>query len=179
VPAQRCPFFRRSVDAAGADPGPGAVVLSRTRLQMTAALAAWLLIVLALAEPERVGEPVEITKAARDVVLAIDISGSMDARDFLTPEGERKQRLEAVRDVVRSFVAGREEDRMALIVFGTKAYVQAPLTEDLDTVVDLLDPHRGRHGGAAHGARRRYRPRHPHLRGERDRAAPADPADRR
>jgi Ca-activated chloride channel family protein len=73
------------------------------------------------------------------VVLAIDISGSMDARDFETPDGERKQRLEAVRDVVRAFVAGREGDRMALIVFGTRAYGQAPLTEDLGTIISLLD----------------------------------------
>jgi Ca-activated chloride channel family protein len=106
---------------------------------MAAALAAWVLTVLALAQPERVGEAVEITKAARDVVLAIDISGSMDARDFETPDGERTQRLAGVREVVRAFVEGREGDRMALIVFGTKAYVQAPLTEDLDTIVDLLD----------------------------------------
>jgi Ca-activated chloride channel family protein len=139
VPALRFPFFRRIVDTAGAEPGPGAVVLSRTRLQMAAALGAWVLTVLALAQPERVGEPVEITKAARDVVLAIDISGSMDARDFATPGNEPKQRLAGVRDVVGAFVEGREGDRMALIVFGTKAYVQAPLTEDLGTIVDLLD----------------------------------------
>jgi Ca-activated chloride channel family protein len=139
VPALRFPFFRHIVDAAGAEPGPGAVVLSRTRLQTVAALAAWLLIVLALAQPERVGAPVEITRAARDVVLAIDISGSMDARDFETPDGERKQRLEGVRDVVRAFVEGREGDRIALIVFGTRAYVQAPLTEDLGTITSLLD----------------------------------------
>lgn len=139
VPALRFPFFRRIVDAAGTEPGPGAVVLSRSRLQMAAAIAAWGLIVLALARPERVGEPVEITRAARDVVLAIDISGSMDARDFVAPDGERKQRLAAVRDVVRAFVEEREGDRMALIVFGTKAYLQAPLTEDLGTITDLLD----------------------------------------
>jgi Ca-activated chloride channel family protein len=138
-PAMRFPFFRRVVDVAGAESGPGAVVLSRTRLQMAAAIAAWGLTVLALAQPERVGEPVETTKAARDVVLAIDISGSMDARDFVTPDGERKQRLAGVRDVVRTFVEGREGDRMALIVFGTRAYVQAPLTEDLGTITSLLD----------------------------------------
>jgi Ca-activated chloride channel family protein len=139
VPALRFPFFRRVIAVAGAEPGPGAVVLSRTRLQMAAAIAAWGLTVLALAQPERVGEPVETTKAARDVVLAIDISGSMDARDFVTPDGERKQRLAGVRDVVRTFVEGREGDRMALIVFGTRAYVQAPLTEDLGTITSLLD----------------------------------------
>lgn len=79
-----------------------------------------------------------ITRAARDVVLAIDISGSMDTRDFTSAaasggDGDaapRQQRFAAVREVVRRFVEGREGDRVALIVFGTKAYVQAPLTED-------------------------------------------------
>lgn len=139
VQALRFPFFRRIVETAGTVPRPGAVILSRTRLQMAAAIAAWGLIVLALARPERMGEPVEITRAARDVVLAIDISGSMDARDFATAGGQDRQRLEGVRDVVRTFVEGRDGDRMALIVFGSKAYVQAPLTEDLRTITDLLD----------------------------------------
>ena len=139
VPALRFPFFRRIVEAAGAEPRAGAVVMARSRLQMVAASLVWLLIVLALARPERVGEPVEMTRAARDVVLAIDISGSMDTRDFATPGGEPAQRLAAVRDVVRGFVERRDGDRMALIVFGTKAYVQAPLTEDLRTITDLLD----------------------------------------
>ncbi|MCT8974299.1 VWA domain-containing protein [Microbaculum marinisediminis] len=139
VPALRFPFFRQIVSAVDAVPRSGAVILSRTRLQMIAAIVCWCLVVLALARPERVGMPIEITKAARDVVLAIDISGSMDARDFIAPGGERKQRLEAVRQVVRTFVEGREGDRMALIVFGSKAYVQAPLTEDLETIIDMLN----------------------------------------
>ncbi|MHA3977594.1 VWA domain-containing protein [Halovulum sp. GXIMD14794] len=139
VPALRFPFFRSIVETSGAEPRAGAVVLSRSRLQMGAAILCWLLIVLALARPERVGAPIEVTKAARDVVLAIDISGSMDTRDFAAPDGTRKQRLAAVRDVVRSFVEGRDGDRMALIVFGSRAYLQAPLTEDLGTILDLLD----------------------------------------
>ena len=139
VPALRFPFFRKITEVAGAEPRPGAVVLPRARLQMLPAGICWVLVVLALCRPERVGEPIEITKAARDVVLAIDISGSMDTRDFAAPDGTRKQRLAAVRDVVRTFVEGRQGDRMALIVFGSKAYVQAPLTEDLATIVQLLD----------------------------------------
>ncbi len=138
TPALRFPFFHRIVDAAGVEPRRGAVVLARSRLQMAAAIAVWILLVLALAKPERVGDPVEMTRSARDVVLAIDISGSMDARDFQNPDGQRVQRLAAVRDVVGQFVERRRGDRMALIVFGSKAYVQAPLTEDLGTIVDLL-----------------------------------------
>jgi Ca-activated chloride channel family protein len=139
VPALRFPFFRRIVDVTGSQPRAGAVVLSRTRLQMIAAIACWCLVILALSRPERVGEPVEITRAARDVVLAIDISGSMDVRDFVSPDGTRKQRLAAVQDVVEDFVKGRNGDRMGLIVFGSRAYLQSPLTEDLGTLIGLLD----------------------------------------
>lgn len=139
VPALRFPFFRRIVTAADKTPGPGAAIMSRSRMQMGTAVLIWIMLILALARPERVGDPVEINKAARDVVLAIDISGSMDAVDFTAPDGTKTQRLSAVRNVVRSFVEGRDGDRMALIVFGSRAYLQAPLTEDLTTIVELLD----------------------------------------
>ncbi|QDY69618.1 VWA domain-containing protein [Qingshengfaniella alkalisoli] len=139
VPALRFPFFRHIADAAGVEARAGAVVLSRRRIQTIAACLIWVLLVLALARPERVGQPVEETQAARDVVLAIDISGSMDARDFATPGDDRVQRLAGVRQVVKSFVEGRDGDRMALIVFGSAAYLQTPLTDDLDTILELLD----------------------------------------
>lgn len=139
VPSLRFPFFRRIVDAAGAQAGPGSIVQSRTRLQMVVSIIVWVLLVLALARPEKVGAPVEMTRAARDVILAIDISGSMDAKDFATPDGTRLQRLAGVRQVVDGFIKQREGDRMALIVFGTKAYLQSPLTEDLGTLSRLLN----------------------------------------
>ena len=139
VEGLRFPFFRSIVEAAGTEAKPGAVVLARTPLQMWAAILVWGLVVVALARPERVGEPVERVKAARDVVLAIDISGSMDTQDFLASDGRRLQRLAAVQEVVTNFLADREGDRVALIVFGTKAYVQSPLTEDLDTVTRLME----------------------------------------
>ena len=139
VPALRFPFFRQIAQAAGAEPRAGSVVMTRRRVQMLTAILVWGLLVLALARPERVGEPVEIVKAARDVVLAIDISGSMDDRDFLTEDGTRLQRLDAVKRVVGDFIEARDGDRIALIVFGAKAFVQAPFTEDLQTVRALLD----------------------------------------
>lgn len=139
VPALRFPFFRRIVVAAGEQPRAGSVVVTRQSLQMIVAILVWGLLVIAAARPERVGEPVEITKAARDLVLAIDISGSMDERDFRSPTGEPVQRLAAVKAVVGDFIEAREGDRVALIVFGTRAFVQAPFTEDLRSVRDLLD----------------------------------------
>lgn len=139
VTALRVPFFRLISRALDQEPKAGSVVLSRGRVQMTAAILCWGLIVVALAGPERVGRPVEIEKSARDMILAIDVSGSMDTVDFVDTSGQKQQRLAAVQDVVRTFVQGRDGDRVALIVFGSRAYLQAPLTEDLQTIVDLLD----------------------------------------
>jgi Ca-activated chloride channel family protein len=139
MPALRFPFFRRLAEAAGSEPQEGSVVLRRRWVQIVLALVVWTALVVALARPERVGEPIEVTKAARDVLLAIDISGSMDERDFPGPDGSRVQRLEAVKRVVGRFIEEREGDRVALIVFGSKAFVQSPFTEDLRTVRELLD----------------------------------------
>ena len=139
VPAIRFPFFRQVVREARVTASPGAVILRRSRFQMAVAALIWSLLVIAIAQPERLGAPIETSKSARDLILAIDISGSMDTRDFSDEEGERAQRLAGVRSVVRQFVEAREGDRMALIVFGSKAYLQSPLTEDTDTIVDLLE----------------------------------------
>ena len=137
--AFRFPFFRQITQAAGATPQAGSVVIQRRRVQMVCALFVWALLVATLARPERVGEPTEITKAARDVVLAIDISGSMDEIDFAAKDGNRIQRLQAVKGVVGEFIEARDGDRIALIIFGAKAFVQAPFTEDLRTVRTLLE----------------------------------------
>jgi len=139
VPAIRIPFFRHLTDSAGIEARQGAVVLRRSWFQMGVAIAVWVLLVVALAQPERLGEPVVIETAARDVVLALDLSGSMDTRDFKGPEGEPVQRLEAVKDVMRQFIVDRDGDRMAMIIFGTRAFVQAPFTEDLQSLNGFLD----------------------------------------
>lgn len=139
VQALRVPFFRAFAEASGAAPRAGAVVLRRLSLQMIVAIVTWLLLVVALTKPEFVGEPIEKTDAARDVMLAIDISGSMDQRDFTTPAGDRLRRIDAVKLVVGDFIDRREGDRIGLIVFGTRAYVQVPFTQDLRTARMLLE----------------------------------------
>lgn len=139
VPAIRIPFFRQITEAGGLEARKGAVILARGWVQMGAAILVWALLVLALARPERLGDPIVIETAARDVVLALDISGSMDARDFQTQDGTRVQRLEAVKDVLRQFITERDGDRMAMIIFGTRAFVQAPFTEDLQSLTGFLD----------------------------------------
>jgi len=81
------PFFERLASATGQTPQRGAVVLRRRATQMIVAVLIWLLIVAALARPQWVGDPVTREVSARDLVLAIDISGSMDQRDFKATDG--------------------------------------------------------------------------------------------
>ncbi|MBK0326375.1 VWA domain-containing protein [Rhodobacteraceae bacterium F11138] len=139
ITATRVPFFRQLTETAGAQARQGSSIPRRGFWQMAAATLIWGLIVLALARPERLGEPVVIEKSARDIVLALDISGSMDAKDFVLPDGQKQQRLAAVKAVLRDFIAARDGDRMALIVFGTRAFVQAPFTDDLTGLDGFLD----------------------------------------
>jgi Ca-activated chloride channel family protein len=132
------PFFARMAEATGQTPQPGAVILRRLPLQMIAAAVMWLLIVGALARPQWVGDPITHDISARDMMLAIDISGSMSQPDFKTPDQRTLQRLDGVKQVVDAFIARRKGDRIGLILFGTKAYVQAPFTQDLTTIQMLL-----------------------------------------
>src|SRR5262245_13125169 len=132
------PFFARMAQATGQTPQRGAVVLRRRAIQMIAAILIWLLTVAALARPQWVGDPVTHEVSARDLILAIDISGSMDQNDFRTADGKTLTRLDGVKRVIGDFIARRHGDRLALILFGTKAYVQVPFTQDLATAQQLL-----------------------------------------
>ncbi|MBT1513407.1 VWA domain-containing protein [Bradyrhizobium sp. SRL28] len=133
------PFFERLAAATGQTPQRGAVVLQRRRIQMIVAILIWILIVAALARPQWVGEAVTREISARDLILAIDISGSMEQRDFRAADGATLARLDGVKRVVKDFIARRRGDRLSLILFGTRAYVQVPFTQDLQTVQQLLD----------------------------------------
>ncbi|MEX0338666.1 MAG: VWA domain-containing protein, partial [Arenibacterium sp.] len=118
--AIRIPFFRHVAQAAGIEPKPGSVISRRSIPQTIVVVLVWLLLITVLARPEKLADPIIVEKSARDVVLALDISGSMDQRDFESSDGTPKQRLAAVKDVLRAFIAERDGDRMALIIFGTR-----------------------------------------------------------
>ena len=133
------PFFDRLAAATGQTPQQGAVVLQRRAVQMIFAMVIWTLIVAALARPQWVSDPLTHEIAARDLILAVDISGSMDQRDFRAPDGTMLTRLDGVKRVIKDFIARRHGDRIALILFGTKAYVQVPFTQDLQTAQQLLE----------------------------------------
>ena len=98
----------------------------------------WLASLLALSRPLWVGEPVALPTDGRDILLAVDISGSM-ARDDMELRGRQVNRLVAVKSVVGDFVVERKGDRLGLILFGEKAYLQTPLTFDRLTMQTLLN----------------------------------------
>lgn len=97
----------------------------------------WFLLVLSLMRPIHIGEPIRLDGKSRDILLVTDISTSMLEDDF-SFDGRRLNRLGAVRAVVSDFVERRTADKLGLILFGTRAYLQAPLTFDRNSVQEIL-----------------------------------------
>jgi len=101
------------------------------------ALIAWLLLVVASARPQHIGDEVDVPVSGRNLMLAVDLSGSMDQKDFALGS-TRVDRLTATKAVASDFISRREGDRIGLILFGERAYLQVPLTLDRETVKILL-----------------------------------------
>ena len=102
------------------------------------ATIAWILFVLACARPQWLGEPVEQAISGRDLMLAVDLSASMEEQDFFINK-QAVDRLTAIKSVASDFINRRVGDRVGLVLFGTQAYLQTPLTFDRKTVQTLLD----------------------------------------
>ncbi len=98
----------------------------------------WVLLLCSASRPQWLGEPVEMPETGRSLMLAVDVSGSMETPD-LDLEGSRGTRLDVVKQVAGNFLERRTGDRLGLVLFGTRAYLQAPLTFDRKTVKRLLD----------------------------------------
>ncbi|GAW86279.1 Ca-activated chloride channel homolog [Bathymodiolus platifrons methanotrophic gill symbiont] len=102
------------------------------------AIAAWCLLILASTRPQWLGDPIEQGVSGRDLMLAVDLSGSMKERDFIV-NNQAVDRLTATKTVANEFIERRVGDRLGLILFGTNAYLQTPLTFDRKTVQILLN----------------------------------------
>ena len=111
--------------------------LRRPWLALAAALV-WLLLVVAAARPQWVGEIENLPVTGRDLLLAVDISGSMDTQDMVLNK-TAVNRLTVVKKVAGEFIKRRHGDRVGLILFGSRAYLQTPLTFDTQTTATLLD----------------------------------------
>jgi Ca-activated chloride channel homolog len=97
--------------------------------------AVWALLVLAAMRPQWLGQPLPVPTSGRQIILAIDCSGSMATEDM---EGG-ESRLQVIQDVAGRFIDQRRGDQIGLILFGTRPYLQAPLTTDISTVHQFLD----------------------------------------
>jgi len=102
------------------------------------AMLAWLLLVIAAARPQWIGDSIQVPVSGRSLMLAVDISGSMENEDMVINR-RAVDRLTAVKAVAGEFIEKREGDYLGLILFGTKAYLQSPLSYDRKTIRILLN----------------------------------------
>ncbi|KAA0969501.1 VWA domain-containing protein [Aureimonas fodinaquatilis] len=115
---------------------PGSVLANAGSVLLPA--LAWLALVFALAGPQQLLGRAALPVSGRDVVLVLDLSGSMEAEDFEI-DGQPVQRLEAVKRMAAHFARQREGDRLGLVVFGQKAYVAVPMTYDVNSVAEAIE----------------------------------------
>jgi Ca-activated chloride channel homolog len=101
------------------------------------AALAWICLIIAASRPSWLGERVDIPISGRDLMMAVDLSGSMQEKDFEI-NNQTINRLQAIKIIAREFIKKREGDRIGLVLFGEQAYLQTPLTFDLKTVETLL-----------------------------------------
>ncbi len=128
----------RVPDVTAFDLGGGVTRIERPRRWLLwLAVLAWALAVFAASRPQWLGDAVSIPVSGRDLMLAVDLSDSMRTGDF-ERDGRQVNRLTVTKAVATEFIERRRGDRVGLILFGTRAYLQTPLTFDVDTVRRLL-----------------------------------------
>lgn len=138
-PALWAPWFQRVVNILNQENLQIREPISSKPLKRILLWISWCLVVVALARPQQLEEPISQIIPTRDLLLIVDLSGSMEANDFTKQDGERIDRLTAVKQVLDEFLQRREGDRVGLIVFGNAAFVQVPFTQDLDACRILLE----------------------------------------
>ena len=109
-----------------------------TKWVLWVAIASWCCLVVASTRPQWIGNPIPQAVSGRDLLIAVDLSGSMKEKDFFV-QGQQVDRLTATKWVGSGFIEKRDGDRLGLILFGDNAYLQVPLTFDRKTVQVLLD----------------------------------------
>jgi Ca-activated chloride channel family protein len=119
-------------------PVPGSVALKTLWLLPTLFYLALALMIAALARPQWGTRRMVVNTSGINIILAIDLSESMAALDF-KQGGDVINRLEAVKSVVRDFIQHRDGDRIGMVVFGSQAYTQLPLTRDYNTITTMLE----------------------------------------
>jgi Ca-activated chloride channel family protein len=131
--ALRIPFL---ADFAQNQTATISIKTNRTRLYLAA--LAWMFLIFAAARPQWLGEPIEQAMNGRDLMLAVDLSASMQEKDFILGN-DYVDRLTAIKSIATEFINRRVGDRVGLVLFGSQAFLQTPLTFDRKTVATLLD----------------------------------------
>lgn len=134
----RVPFLDRLARASGQSPTTGIAVAAQSWGRLTALVLIWGFLLLALARPQWLEPPITRTIPVRDLLLAVDLSSSMETKDFQDATGKTVDRLTAVKQVLDDFLSRRQGDRVGLIVFGNAPFVQVPFTQDLAVCRELL-----------------------------------------
>ncbi|TWT43524.1 von Willebrand factor type A domain protein [Thalassoglobus neptunius] len=135
-PAVRIPFLSR-IQGAG---GSGEIVRTSGKgISLVVQCLIWFFVVVALARPQWYEKPIERTLPTRDLLLLIDLSGSMDQKDFTNESGQKVDRLTAVKGVLDEFLKDRQGDRVGLVVFGDAPFLQVPFTTDLELCRQLME----------------------------------------
>ncbi len=111
---------------------------SNSDVRYLALWLAWSLLIVASMRPQKMDEGNHLSIMARDVMLAVDISGSMRVADLYAGRGRAFSRIEVVKELAADFIEQRKGDRVGLVLYSTRAYLQAPQTTDLQTVGELM-----------------------------------------
>jgi Ca-activated chloride channel family protein len=134
----RVPFFGTLARISGATPDGHAAGARRGPWRTFALVLSWLCIVLALTRPQRIEAPLHRDEPTRDLLLLVDLSASMDTRDFVDAAGNTVDRVTAVKEVLGDFLARRTGDRIGIAVFGSAPFVLVPFTTDLTLVRQMM-----------------------------------------
>ena len=131
--------FKDDIDAIEEKKSDVSGISRATLLQKVLLISLYLLILTSLAKPIYIGEPLSKDISQREILVSVDLSGSMATKDFHDVNGTLINRLDAVKMVLGDFFKEREGEKIGLILFGSASFVQAPFTQDLNALNHLLE----------------------------------------
>lgn len=134
--ALKVPFFEQIYQAFASEHNSGKTP-TKSKLKYLIGLI-WLLVVISGAGIQWLGKPIALPQTGRDLLMTIDLSGSMQTPDMVV-NGQAQTRIDVVKQVASQFINNRNGDRLGLVLFGSRAYLQTPLTFDRKTVAQMLN----------------------------------------
>ncbi len=132
------PFFERAATVSHQRPRKSAWITKKNIFSWITLILCWACLLAAASSPRYVGQPAKKTKTVRNFLIVADISFSMETTDWVV-NGRRMSRWDAIKSIMKDFVQNRQSDQVGLVMFGTNAYLQAPLTTDLQAINWLMD----------------------------------------